>query len=203
MSAASGTQGQLPLTLGAPRRRPKPLLRHNLFFAVLPDQEGRRRIAALVARLQNEYRLQAPPIAPERLHVSLHSLGAYANPPTDIIATAKEVGAAVDAPSFQVTFDRVLSFKSLGPAPLALAGGDGLAALMAFAKTLGTEMEKAGVACCPRSRFMPHVALLYDSHSVSEIHINPVLWTVREFVLVESLHGHRRHIHLARWPLRR
>jgi 2'-5' RNA ligase len=34
---------------------------------------------------------------------------------------------------------------------------------------------------------------------VEEYPIDPICWTVNEFVLIHSMHGH---VHLARWPLR-
>jgi hypothetical protein len=42
-----------------------------------------------------------------------------------------------------------------------------------------------------------HVTLLYDKRVVDE---QPI--TVREFVLVRSLHGQTRHTDVARWQLR-
>ena len=50
-----------------------------------------------------------------------------------------------------------------------------------------------------KKAFMPHVTLLYAERSVEEHPIEPIRWTVNEFVLIHSMHGH---VHLARWPLR-
>jgi 2'-5' RNA ligase len=47
-----------------------------------------------------------------------------------------------------------------------------------------------------------HVTLLYDKRVVDEQPIEPISWTVREFVLVRSLHGQTRHTDVARWQLR-
>jgi 2'-5' RNA ligase len=43
---------------------------------------------------------------------------------------------------------------------------------------------------------MPHIALLYGERAVEEYPIEPICWTVNEFVLIHSLNGHA---HLARW----
>jgi len=48
------------------------------------------------------------------------------------------------------------------------------------------------------TNFTPHVTLLYDPRSVEEHPIEPISWTVSEFVLIHSMQGHA---HLARWPL--
>lgn len=49
------------------------------------------------------------------------------------------------------------------------------------------------------TKFEPHVTLLYDARGVEEHPIEPVFWTVTEFVLIHSMNGHHC---LARWPLR-
>jgi 2'-5' RNA ligase len=46
------------------------------------------------------------------------------------------------------------------------------------------------------------MTLLYDSRVVRERPIEPIRIDVQDFVLVHSLVGRRRHIELARWPLR-
>jgi len=45
------------------------------------------------------------------------------------------------------------------------------------------------------------VTLLYDDVLVQERAVEPIRWTVSEFVLVHSLLGQTRHIPLARWSL--
>jgi len=48
------------------------------------------------------------------------------------------------------------------------------------------------------TNFTPHVTLLYDARDVEEYPIEPIGWTVKEFVLIRSSNGHE---HLVRWPL--
>ena len=43
--------------------------------------------------------------------------------------------------------------------------------------------------------------MLYDDRLVAWQAVEPVRWTVREFVLMHSLLGQHRHVPLARWPL--
>jgi 2'-5' RNA ligase len=65
-------------------------------------------------------------------------------------------------------------------------------------------MERSGgrLARWAKGVFTPHVTLLYDGMSVAEQPVDPISWTVGEFVLVHSLLGQTRHIILDRWPLR-
>jgi RNA 2',3'-cyclic 3'-phosphodiesterase len=60
-------------------------------------------------------------------------------------------------------------------------------------------MARKGFRYLAKEDFTPHVTLLYAERSVEAYPIEPVWWTVNEFVLIQSMH---RHVHLARWPLR-
>jgi 2'-5' RNA ligase len=51
--------------------------------------------------------------------------------------------------------------------------------------------------------FVPHVTLLYDARNVTVQPVDPLGWTVREFVLVHSLLGQTRYRVLGRWTLGR
>src|SRR6202043_848028 len=101
---------------------------------------------------------------------------------------------------FEVSFDRTSSFRGkLGNHPFVLLGDNGLSRLRSFRRTLGAAMMRKGFRRLVNTGFTPHVTLLYDIRNVEEQPIEPILWTVREFVLVHSMRGHA---HLARWPLR-
>lgn len=173
----------------------------NLFFAILPDREAKARIAALVARLRGERELPGSPVAPDRLHVSLHWVGDETTPAA-VIRAAKTAAAAIDAPCFQLAFDRASSFNGPRRIPLVLTSSVELPSLTAIRRSLSVELERAGLECPMRTGFTPHLTFLYTDRPVDPIEIDPVAWTVREFVLIRSLYGRRRHLHLARWPLR-
>jgi RNA 2',3'-cyclic 3'-phosphodiesterase len=57
---------------------------------------------------------------------------------------------------------------------------------------------RKGVKGWARRAFTPHVTLWYGERELAENPIEPIGWTVREFVLIRSL---RDHTHLACWPL--
>ena len=59
-------------------------------------------------------------------------------------------------------------------------------------------MTRRGLRRLANTNFTPHVTLLYDARDVDEYPIEPIGWTVKEFVLIRSLNGHK---HLVRWPL--
>ena len=53
------------------------------------------------------------------------------------------------------------------------------------------------------AQYTPHLTLLFDERRVVERGVEPIGWTVRELVLVRSLHGQARHVALGRWPLKK
>ena len=71
----------------------------------------------------------------------------------------------------------------------------------AFQKALGLSMAHAGLGKQVARQFNPHVTLLYDRALAPEAPVEPVSWTVSEFVLIHSLLGQTRHIVLGRWAL--
>jgi len=192
----------MPEQLGLPGFDAAPRPTDRLFFAIFPDAEAAARIAGLAGRLRADQGLKGRPLRPERFHITVNHLGDYVGLPQGVVAAASEAAAAIAAPPFDVEFDRVESFRGrLGNRPLVLRGGDGLAALAAFQQALGAAMMKTGLGRWVERSFTPHVTLLYDDLAVDEQAVEPVRWTVREFVLIHSLLRRTQHIPLARWPL--
>jgi len=197
---------QLSLALDLPSRRPdtgqKPARRDVLYFALLPDPVTAASIAKLRQELRAKYGLTGQVRSSELLHLSLNGVGKFDAVPPQIISAAVKAGAAVRAAPFEMTFDRMMSFRGKS-APLVLRCRDGLAALTALHKALSAEMARMGLKSGIGSAFTPHVTLLYDRKVVPQSPLDhPVGWKVRDFALVHSLHGKGRHLHLARWPLR-
>jgi 2'-5' RNA ligase len=171
-----------------------------LFFGLLLEAENAFQIVRLRERLCEEFGLSGRRIAADLLHISLHGIGGYDGLPRAVVQRAKQAGAAVLAKPFDIVLDRAMSF---GPKrevrPFVLRTGDE-AALVTFHRLLGRAMKNAGFRRTA-SRFTPHMTLLYD-RTLAERSIDAIQLTVRDFVLIQSLWGRGKHIHLARWSLR-
>ena len=199
MSTSSDLFGQIP--------PPKPTDR--LFFALFPSEEAIPQIVKTSQKLRDAHGLKGKSLSNDRLHVTLHHVGDYAGGlPSGLVETVQDVASKIEMPAFDVTFDRAMSFAgSPRNKPFVLRGNEtshgGLAALMAFQKEFYLAMCRAGLQG-PRAnaKFAPHVTLMYDSQGVPEQAVDPILWTAHDFVLVHSLLGHTRHIHVGRWPAR-
>lgn len=118
------------------------------------------------------------------------------------VQAACKAASSIAASPFEVVFDRAMSFSRKRPErPLVLVGTDGSTELTIFRRSLAMEMKRAICGFKTRSTHTPHITLLYDRRAVPEQPVEPVRWTVRELVLIHSLHGLSRHVPLARWPL--
>ena len=174
----------------------------SLFFAVYPDAAAAAQIAAIGAGLRAAHRLHGRLFEPERLHVTLFHLGSHAGLPTDVVEAAKSAASEVRAAPFDVMFDAAESFRGRPRnRPFVLRGGESLVGLMQFQQRLGDALRRHGLTRWTTEQYLPHVTMLYDDRLVALQAVEPVRWTVREFVLMHSLLGQHRHVPLARWPL--
>jgi RNA 2',3'-cyclic 3'-phosphodiesterase len=173
---------------------------NTLFFAIFPDSASAARITTLAGSLRDEHSLNGSLVQSSRLHVTLHDLGGYASLPNDVVDSAIKAADAASMPSFDIVFDRALSFSGKPDnKAFVLRGVDGNAALVAFRQRLGAAITNTGLRTS-RS-FTPHMTLLYDCRGVVEQAIEPMVWTANEFALIYSHVGKSVHESLGRWPL--
>ena len=168
----------------------------RVFLAVVPDVGTAARMHRLAGVLKRAHRFDGKLIAPDRLHISLFFIGGL---PEHNIGAAYEAATDVRMEPFEVSFDRTASFRSNSDnCPFVLIGEAGLGRLQSFRRMLGAALTRRGLRRVANTSFTPHVTLLYDARRVEEHPIEPIFWTVTEFVLIHSSKGHT---HLARWSL--
>ena len=183
-----------------PRRKFGASQKERIFFACLPDGNTASRIQALAEEFKREKKFEGALILPEHLHVTLFHLGDWAALPNEIVKLAKEAAALVGAAPFDAAFTRAESFRNrTGIFPFVLTGD--VAPWRGLHASLGTALKKVGLSGATQGEFRPHVTLAYDKLRVKPVPIDPVSWTVRDFVLVHSVLGKTTHIHLGCWPL--
>ncbi|WP_175506630.1 2'-5' RNA ligase family protein [Bosea sp. CRIB-10] len=157
-------------------------------------------VDALGRQLRRSMKLRGKLVGPDRYHVSLCGIGAFGEAPPGIVDLLKQIGASIHKPRFDIFFDQAEAFgSSYGKRSLVLTASDTLPALLALQRRLHDAMQAASIPV--DERFNPHITLLYDRLPVPRIDIPRLSFTVPEFVLIRSVHGARRHDHLARWSL--
>ncbi|WP_175835843.1 RNA 2',3'-cyclic phosphodiesterase [Burkholderia anthina] len=176
-------------------------LEHHLFFAVKPDPDTAARIADQAGRLQAELPVEGRLQNTDRFHITLQSLGPFMQVPSGVAARACMAAQRIRVAPFDVTFDRILSFKGRpGNFPWVLTPDIAPGALAAFHQKLVDALNWAGFRASGK-HFTPHVTLLYSENRFRPREIAPITWSVREFVLVDSWLGKTHHEIKGCWPL--
>ncbi len=172
----------------------------RLFVGIFLDKEAAARATQCAGELRTRLGLTGMAQTEARMHVTLLPLGDYAEAPSDIVAAASRAASGVKASSFAVAFDTVRNFPS--GTGIYLGGGTELKGLRRFRSMLVAEMKKVFGNSGPMLKpFSPHVTLFYNGSPMSEQKIEPIRWTVREFALVHSELGRKKHNFLERWSL--
>ena len=177
-----------------------PLLQHHLFFAVLPDAAAAHAAADLAQSLIARHDLQAQ-VRAQRLHATLLSLGWEAALSERHLAWARAAAARVRAPSFQLRFDRVLSFARAPRAkrPCVLCGRDDSHGGF---HALHVALHAALWPDSPVPPVLPHMTLCYSHQPAPAQAVAPLEWTARRFALLHNRRGSSGPYEvLGEWPL--
>ncbi len=176
---------------------------HAIMFLVYPSPSDAATISGRNHRFRDRAGLRGRALLTERLHITVFSLGVYPTVPEDLIAKACKAAAMVVSPPIEIVFNRLETFeRKSSDQPLVLTGADGLNPLRRFREELAMALIDVGLGRFAKTGFNPHMTLLYDRRTVRTRAIDPVRWTMTEFVLVDSLRGQTKHVPLARWQLR-
>jgi 2'-5' RNA ligase len=174
----------------------------SVFFSLYPDRQITRCLSRLVWQLRGKHRLDGMPRPERSFHVSLCGVGAYAELPCNLAAAINQAASTVAMLPFRVSFDRVTSFGCRRNRALVLVGGEGVVGVQMLQRELAAALNKIAFLRRKAPPFNPHLTLLYYDGEIVEQAVEEIQWTVREFVLVRSLHGQSRHVSLKRWSLK-
>lgn len=157
-----------------------------LYVMIKPPAAALRRVCARRAAygLDDSY-------PADRLHCTMLRLGDEADWSVARLGALQQVLGAIAAEPFPVAFDLI--------AGNLLRSAKGMPAAAAFHRMLRRLAETCGVPLPPHD-FWLHLSLAYRGAAVAAARkIDPVGWTVDEFLLIRSRNGHEL---LDRWPLR-
>lgn len=202
---SDGAQFDLFGAPAVPAKRPKPPPfpqgRDRLLFALYPDPEAAQGIARQGAALRAALGLRGAARPTEVLHITLRHVGDLIGPPREMVERLLEALAGFEFEGFDVRLDSAMRFVGAGAFVL-LASEEANRDLIDFRRVLCGRLDAAGAGWrVGGGAFTPHVTLSYEDREVPSRPIDPIVWRVREFVLVHSLLGQTRHTALARFPL--
>lgn len=170
----------------------------SVFFALRPDARSNGQMDHLLQQLRRERIVLGQPVEQDRRHVTLRDIGGFFDQmPRAHFAHARAAAATVRVAPFQIAFDQLHSAKG----HMLLRPSGGVPGLDALHRKLNEALIGAGMRRWLTWNFRPHMTLCYEAGALPERYIEPVTWTVREFVLIESLHGRHRHVERGRWAL--
>jgi len=191
--------GMAPLAR-PPRLAGEPGQVHSLFLAVLPEPEDAARLHAHARQVEEHLGFAGRALDADRLHVTLHAFGAYADePPQAEIDRWCRAAAAVRLAPFDVVFDRVATFGGRDHPCVFTSTED--AGLVALHQALGIALANTGERIV-RQRIAPHMTLSWRGRRIAETAIEPVRWRVGQLALIDSFHGENVHEVLGRWELK-
>jgi RNA 2',3'-cyclic 3'-phosphodiesterase len=172
---------------------------HRVFFALQPNAEAADRIERLAADLRRRHGLKGRPTPASRLHLSLNFVGSFRGPPTRaVMEKAASLADKVSEGAFVVTLNHAESWKS---ETLVLLGDEGVIGAERLHTAIHKALARGSMAPRREPPISPHVSLLRDKAEVPKTFVEPISWTAREFVLLDSVLGEGRHEILGRWTL--
>ncbi|HMK85878.1 MAG TPA: RNA 2',3'-cyclic phosphodiesterase [Steroidobacteraceae bacterium] len=166
------------------------------FFAALPDERTRERIASLSEALDLDKGSRRTPL--ENLHMTVAFVGELA---PEQIALLRELGAKQRAQQFVLRLD-TYEYWAVPKIVVALAS-ELPAALQALRAGLRDGLARSGLALDPKP-FRPHLTLAKKVLQAPELQaMSEVAWRVRGFQLMRSVQAARGSVYtvLDTWPL--
>ena len=152
----------------------------RLFVALWPEPAVRTQLAA--ARDRWRWPKGATPVASNRLHLTLHFIGAVAQ------ARVPEIAAALDVPSpaFELSFGRDV----LWPHSVAVLEPDGAPPALTFLHAALGERLRALSLPTDERPFKPHVTLARRAAAATPGNDLPaIVWPVHGYALLQSIAG--------------
>jgi 2'-5' RNA ligase len=180
--------------------RPK----HGLFFAAMVPAPQAEKISILFNCLQTRYPIQKPRIPDERLHISLLPMLTADSLPEKIIHFSQQAGDAIRFVEFDVTLDRILTYRNKqAEKPLVLAAdADSTSKANGLVDRLRQTISTlSGASPYHTGSINPHVTLVWDRLSIPEQSVPPITMPIREVALVHSHIGKSKYDILGRWQL--
>jgi 2'-5' RNA ligase len=125
---------------------------------------------------------------PERYHLTVAFLGDFDPLPEPLLAAIRSAAGSVRAQCFELSLDHFDNFPGsrvgwLGPRSVP-------GALTALHDALDVALRSARVPLKSSTPFVPHITVQRNVRTTAPaMDVPPLLWTVRDFVLVQSMPG--------------
>ena len=172
----------------------------RIFFAIWPDAAAQRRLAELAKRL--EAVCDGRKVRAENIHLTLVFLGEVNVDRLDALCQAANEVQGVGVRAFDFAVEKIRYWKHNH---IAYAGAAKVSQeLLDLVSALQSALSAAGFAFDRQASYIPHITLVRGARcpALPEL-AEPVVWPVREWVLVKSGQANGRSVYLSigRWSL--
>lgn len=170
----------------------------TLFFAAIPPPE----INSQMASAWQSFGTGAP-FRQSVLHLSLYGIAELDDLDPMLVQRARQAAPHVRTAPFTLCFDRLMTFNGTpGNLPMVIATDNASSKPKEIAAELHVALRALGITASQSPKVNPHVTLAYGSGLPKTRHLpKPILWTISEITLIDSLYGQGRHVSLGQWPL--
>jgi len=172
-----------------------------MFFGLLPSRIEREATILSANRALQHAEVLAPIRAPKLLHMTA-AAACYVSALTDqLLRQLRAAGDRVVARAFQIYWQRAVRRSSEAhDRALKLVARRGAREARLLQESVRAALLEVGITPVSDPLPEPHVTLLYGRGDLSHP-IDPVCWTVRELVLIQSLTGLTEYVVRGSWPL--
>lgn len=171
---------------------------HVLFFAVVPPPE----IKAQMAKAWQSFGT-GETFRHDTLHLSISAVAGVDDLDPVFVERVRQAATALRTAPFTLCFDRLMTFTGRSASrPLVMATNNASDKPNEIATDLHAAFRAMNLASSRSRKVTPHVTLAYGPGFSDTRHLsNPILWTITEITLIDSLQGQGRHIPLGQWSL--
>lgn len=174
---------------------------HRLFFAIVPPEAVRARIARLALAKQQELAVGGRLLDPARYHVTLQFLGGFACAEPDELTLARAAGATLRFAAFDLVLDQLASFPRRQQSPFHLGCRLPPVPLLQLQRQLRGCLQAAGWSQPLGTAFVPHLTLAYGRRALpAPVAVGPIGWQVADVRLYRSSTGQPGFALLGQWP---
>jgi 2'-5' RNA ligase len=166
----------------------------RLFLAIFPDRKAQQVIGDVAQGFLRVQGMRATPEHALRLHVSVHHLGDYAQLEPETIDAALLAIGQIQTARWNIVLDRITGLPGQpGNHPFVLhCPSKGAHNLWRESREL---LAESGFSRWLAPGYAPHMTLFHGDRPPppAPIPIRPIMWPVREVMLVHSLPGDREY----------
>jgi len=171
---------------------------HALFFAAIPPLEIKARMAKTWQAFGTDETFRHG-----TLHLSIYAVAGTDDLDPILVQRARQAASSLRTAPFTLCFDRLMTFNGRSDnSPLVMATDNPSDELNEIAADLHAACRAMSLAGSRSAKVTPHVTLAYGTgFSETRRLAKPILWTIDEITLIDSLQGQGRHVPLGRWSL--